>query len=513
MIQRTLTLRPLQFLILGILHSNCVLALGCYPSDSLLNQTLIQGSHAGFNGYNYIRINEYWTQATACDTKSAAICYPVALLDSAEYPIGGQATYNSQNFVMTEFGVWIGLGPCVPRVITSSGVSGNMTVSGSGNRRNNDCEDLGYDVVLEELGRRGVQVTTTTKTKKSMTTKKTTTTKTKTTVTTSTLLPTPTMFAGANCYFLHSLPKSTQITILTALQAAKVHTIRIIITSFYQNGKGTDSLGSTDLELGAIGEYNDGILQQIDALMATALQYRIKLQITLHDRWNLDSTYGICDAYCQAFCNGGKDLQGFYNNILADTAFDARTAHILTHKNPYLGNRAWKDIPEAIHAFEIQNDAQGTSNGINQFTNPDWWCSRATEVRKLLGKANRILVSTGGGQDFAHSLVEQNFACKDVDIVAMHSYKNDITDLTVNLNLSAQLGKLHGKRVYLGEFGAMTGKGAWIAQVAQVANKLKIPWMPWGVSSVSINNDYEFWTDDWNTWGLFSQYSQAALLY
>ncbi|ORY39939.1 hypothetical protein BCR33DRAFT_699688 [Rhizoclosmatium globosum] len=343
-----------------------------------------------------------------------------------------------------------------------------------------------------------------------------TTTKTTTkifTTTTTTNGPTPTMFAGVNCYFIYSLQPTTQETILLALSSIKVQTVRIFITSFWQGGKGTDAVGSSDLELGTVGTYNDGVLQQIDALMPLLVKYGIKLQVTMHDRWNLDNTWGICDAYCQTFCSGGSNLQGFYNNPVAAAAFDARISHILNHKNTKMGNRAWKDIPEAIHSFEIQNEGQGSSNGVNQFTNPDWWCSRAATVRQLLGQGNPILVSTGGGQDFFHSLIDQNFACKDIDIVAMHSYNNDINDVTYNLNLAAQLAQLNGKKVFFEEFGATSNKGSWIAQVATVANKLQIPWMPWQVSSVSINNDYEFWTDDYGAWTQFGQYAQAALAY
>ncbi|KAJ3077274.1 hypothetical protein HDU98_004236 [Podochytrium sp. JEL0797] len=305
------------------------------------------------------------------------------------------------------------------------------------------------------------------------------------------------MFAGVNSYFLQTLPKKKQRTILAALQDAGVTVVRVFITSFNPNGKGTDSLGVDDLELGSVGIYNDYVLQRLDTLLSIVGGYGIQLIIVMHDRWNLDGTYNICDAYCQAFCSDGNGLSGFYNNQDAFDAFDARLAYIAERKNPLMDNRMWKDIPEAILAFEIQNEAMGTGalDSRDQMTNPNWWCDRATTLRAVMSDSE-VLIGTGGGQNFASSLVEQNFACADLDIIGLHSYSSDIGEVSDNLNLAQQMASQSNQMVYFEEFGAQSDKGSWITQVADVANSLGIPWLPWEVSSVSVTDDYEFWQDD-----------------
>ncbi|KAI8611914.1 glycoside hydrolase superfamily [Chytriomyces sp. MP71] len=334
------------------------------------------------------------------------------------------------------------------------------------------------------------------------------------------------MYAGVNCYFLYTFPTSTQRQILSALKTAGVKTVRIFLTSFSQGGKGTNSLGSTDLELFTVGKYDDSILSQVDALMPLMVEYGLRLDVTMHDRWNLDNTWGkvvlriqtiqsqwvmlgICDTYCQTYCNGGSNLQGFYNNAVAQSAFDNRLAYIATHINPSMGNRAWKDLPEAIFSFSIQNEAQGTSNGVSQFTNADWWCGRATALRKVIG-ASKVLIGTGGGQDWSASLVTNNFACANMEVIGIHSYDGSINSIQANLQQAVNLSNTYGKRIIFQEFGTTGNKGAWITQVATVANGLGVPWSPWEVSSNSISNDYEFGTDDSEAWTALTTYALAA---
>ncbi|KAJ3069227.1 hypothetical protein HDU98_007709 [Podochytrium sp. JEL0797] len=467
-------------LLLTLIHLPSILGAACFPAP-IINQTYLQGDHAGFNNHNYVFLGNYWTNPVPCNNAATTSCYPGAQLASADYPIGSQTSVGGQNFIMREFGEWYGLGACAPTAPDLSHVAGIGQAVKS-------CDNGAY-----QCNGQLVQVCSYVSS-------------------TFNAWPNafPTMFAGVNSYFFHTLPPSTQTTLLAALQSAGIKTIRIFITSFSAGGKGTDSLGTNDLELDTVSVYNDNVLHQLDALMALVVQYGIKLQITMHDRWNLDNTWGICDAYCQAFCKGGSDLTGFYNNQQAFVAFDARLAHIVNHVNVQMGNRAWKDIPEAIYAFEIENEAQGTSNGVSQFTNADWWCERATVLRGVMGGSS-ILIATGGGQDFYHSLISQNFACAAMDVVALHSYSNSIADVQANLNTAQQMRQQSGKIVIFEEFGATSGKGDWIAQIAQVAIPLGIPFMPWEYSSVSVANDYEFSTDDPTTMTALAQVAQQAL--
>ncbi|KAI8611850.1 glycoside hydrolase family 5 protein [Chytriomyces sp. MP71] len=319
------------------------------------------------------------------------------------------------------------------------------------------------------------------------------------------------MWAGVNSYFLYSLPESDQETILSALADAGVKTVRIFLTSFSPGGKGTTARGSTDLELDTCGDYNDSVLDQVDAMLPLLSKHGIRLLIAMHDRWNLDGTWGICDAYCQKYMGGsGKDLRAFYASEEAQAQFDKRLAHVARYESKTMGGRAWMDLPEVIYALEIQNEGQGTSNGIDQFSNPDWWCGRATALRAVMGDS-QVKISTGGGQDFGHSILDNNFACKALDVIALHSYESDMGTIQKNLADAQNKAQAQGQVIIFEEFGVQGGKADFIAKVGALANSMGIPWMPWEVSNPSAKSDYEFWMDDSETWSALTKYAKAAV--
>ncbi|KAJ3234049.1 hypothetical protein HDU81_001746 [Chytriomyces hyalinus] len=318
----------------------------------------------------------------------------------------------------------------------------------------------------------------------------------------------PTMWAGVNFFFLHSLPTSTQTTVLSELKNAGAKAVRIFITTFYQGGKNTTSLGSEDLEMKAIGVYDDRILQQIDALMVLCVRYNIRLIIAMHDRWTLDGTWTICDAYCQAYKNvTDGNLRDFYSNPVAEAQFDNRLAHISRHQNALMGNREWKDIPEAIYAFEIENEGQGNK----QYSNRKWWCDRATALRTAIG-SSQVLISTGGAQDIENSVTAENLMCSSLDIIALHSYSSNTTYLKEKLTVAQAEGKKNNKKIIFEEFGSPTiaGKVRIINAMGALCNSLKMPWLPWQVSSVSAQNDFEFWKDQGTVWAALTKNALAA---
>jgi len=53
----------------------------------------------------------------------------------------------------------------------------------------------------------------------------------------------------------------------------------------------------------------------------------------------------------------------------------------------------WKDLPEYIFSFNIQNEGQGHLRG-NIAPVPGWWCDRAEFMRKTMGDSG-VLISTG----------------------------------------------------------------------------------------------------------------------
>lgn len=96
----------------------------------------------------------------------------------------------------------------------------------------------------------------------------------------------PTSFAGAANYFLFSLPVADQVTILNAMQAAGIKTVRIFISNCYANTKGSNGIAVPDVEE-PVGTYNDAILQAIDVTMSLVVPRNMKLIIALHDRYSL----------------------------------------------------------------------------------------------------------------------------------------------------------------------------------------------------------------------------------
>ncbi|KAI9344008.1 glycoside hydrolase superfamily [Obelidium mucronatum] len=319
------------------------------------------------------------------------------------------------------------------------------------------------------------------------------------------------MWAGVNSYFMANLPEKEQRYLLSSLQAAGVTKVRIFVTQFGAGGKGTNASATPDLEMTTLGKYDDTALLAIDKLMSLVPEYGIKLIIALHDRWNLDSTWGTCDAYCQAFCKYDKDKKActsaggagtFYTDPTAKKFFDKRLDHIVNHSNKYMRWRPWAQISESIYAFEIQNEGQSTL----KMPNPNWWCERATKLKYQLSQ-NGILISTGGAQYPTDAMIDQNFQCKAIDVVAIHAF-SDVAPL-----IPAVLGKAqnYSKTVIFEEFGAQgQGQAPTIEHTAELSNFYRIPWMPWQVSTVTIPDDFEFSPSDTVTWEVLSRFAKAA---
>ncbi|KAJ3073900.1 hypothetical protein HDU98_000359 [Podochytrium sp. JEL0797] len=322
------------------------------------------------------------------------------------------------------------------------------------------------------------------------------------------------MWAGANSYFIQSLPAAEQQFLLASLQQAGVTIVRIFITQFGQGSKGTNAIGTPDLEMTTIGVYDDTILTRIDYLLSIVPNYGIKLIIALHDRWNLDKAWGTCDAYCQAYCGptsvvspGKCTLPGgaatFYTSPTAQKQYDNRIAHILNHRNALLGNAPWFSLSNSIYSFNIQNEAESALGST--LPNPDWWCSRANAIKSLLPQGSPILVSTGGNQNPTDAFIPQALNCPAIDAITVHTY-GDVANLIPQM-VSAQKG---GKTVVMEEFGAQGAAQAnEIAYAGGLMNKNCIPWMIWQVSSVTQPTDYEF-SPTSSIWSVFRQYALAA---
>ncbi|KLO18933.1 glycoside hydrolase family 5 protein [Schizopora paradoxa] len=301
-------------------------------------------------------------------------------------------------------------------------------------------------------------------------------------------------FAGANSYFLFAVNDDDRAAILDAMESANMKVLRVFITSVDEGTKGSSAVYVDDLELKAVGTYDDTILGKIDSLAKEASTRGIKLIIALHDRYAL-GTYSS-DAYVTKY-DLQSDASAFYTNADAVSDYDNRITHILNYQSPNFG-KAWKDLSEVIFAFDIENEAMGHLDVVA----PDWWCGRAQTLRTVLGDST-IQITTGGGVDLVSSVRADFFTCSDIDIVALHSYNLDPFYLAYYTNLGKSLAVPSGKRLLFEEFGAEgSDKQGEISSAITTLISTGIPWAYWELSIPGqSSSSYEVWTDEpsWST--------------
>jgi hypothetical protein len=171
--------------------------------------------------------------------------------------------------------------------------------------------------------------------------------------------------------------------------------------------------------------------------------------------------------------------------------------------------RVPQDIPEAILAFDIQNEGQSYLNSAGTAANPSWVCNRASALRPQLS-GNGILIGTGGGADVSDSVIDQHFACGAIDVIGVHSY--DAGAWAARLGGIVSKAKAAGKRIIVEEFGQFGGDRAssLSRQITDIRNA-GVPWMVWQVTKPNLPNDYEIWKDDGAAWPVLSNNGQQSL--
>lgn len=327
-----------------------------------------------------------------------------------------------------------------------------------------------------------------------------------------------TSFAGVNSFFLHAFQQSDRIAVLDAVKAANLKYVRLFISYTAANNKNTGSREMPDIEPVAVGTYDDTQLNAIDQLMVEAHARGIKLTIALHDRYQLGcwgndtyvSKYKLPAVDCNTASASSNDVTWFYQDPSPIYDYDKRIKHILEHRNTLLsGSPQWKDLSDYIFSFNIENEGQGHLRN-NVPPAPNWWCDRSKKMRAIMG-GSKVLISTGGGNEFPNSDIPENWACSTLDIIDIHSY-NGVNGFKQNAPVSLQHAKAAEKLVLFEEFGA-TGndKASIIQQHIDVFNGLRVPWSVWQISKPGKGAaDYEFWTDE-ATYGVVKGGSQAAL--
>ncbi|PNS15920.1 hypothetical protein CAC42_4321 [Sphaceloma murrayae] len=313
-----------------------------------------------------------------------------------------------------------------------------------------------------------------------------------------------TSWAGVNSFFLHAFKQPDRLAVLDAVKDAKLKTLRIFISYTAANFKNTGSVEMPDIEPKEVGKYDDTQLKAIDQLMVEAHARGIKLIIALHDRYQLGcwgsdtyvTKYKLPAVNCATAPASQNDVTWWYQDPSPIYDFDNRLTHILQHRNQLLpGAPQWKDLPDYIFSFNIQNEGQGHLRG-NIAPAPNWWCDRSKKMRSIMGNSP-ILISTGGGNEFPNSDIPQNWACPTLDLIDIHSYSG-VNEFRTKAPVALQRAQAAKKLVLFEEFGASgDNKANVVAQHIDVFNGLKVPWMIWQISKPGNGaKDFEFWTNE-----------------
>lgn len=325
-------------------------------------------------------------------------------------------------------------------------------------------------------------------------------------------------WAGVNSFFLHAFKQSDRIAVLDAIKAAQLKTLRIFISYTAANFKNTGSVEMPDIEPKQVGVWDDTQLRAINQLMVESRARGIKLIIAMHDRYQLGcwgndtyvSKYKLPAINCANTPAAQNDVTWWYQDPSPINDFENRLSHILQFRNDLLpGSPQWKDLPDYIFSFNIQNEGQGHLRG-NNAPAPNWWCDRSKKMRSVMGNSP-ILISTGGGNEFPNSDISQNWACPTLDLIDIHSYSG-VSEFRNKAPGSLQRAKAANKLVLFEEFGASgSDKANVVQQHIDVFNGLKVPWMIWQISKPGNGAaDFEFWTNE-QTYEVVKQGSAKAL--
>lgn len=316
-----------------------------------------------------------------------------------------------------------------------------------------------------------------------------------------------TAWGGANTWFLYAQRSADRLAILDAMQSANLRVARVFVRAVQYNAYGQidyvpNLQVNTNMDVETINGYDDAVLARIDQLMVEARQRGIKLILSLHDRWYLGSWEGD-DIYTQLYGvrDGSQALHDYYDaraGVEMMQRLDARLAHVLTHRNPLLGNRTWGEMSDVVFSVEAENEAMAGVAGVDDGFAGAWQCARAKAMRPFV--SNGVLISTGGVKDAYNSAYSSFFDCPEIDVIGIHNYgKGD--DVPAQLQKVLTLARSKDKRVVMQEFscdpdvdGAPDGlsdaqKRQWRATCNENEiiryEQLGLPWMIWSVVTPS----------------------------
>ncbi|KAI9753777.1 MAG: hypothetical protein M4579_005011 [Chaenotheca gracillima] len=274
-------------------------------------------------------------------------------------------------------------------------------------------------------------------------------------------------FAGSNNYFLHALSADEQSNyIITGATGACE--------------KGSQTTKIPDLET-TIGTYDDTVLDALDSVLAQLTEAGIKAIISPHDAGVVAGTNG-CDVYCDKYTSSDN----FYGSDSAKSEYDARLAHILNYVSPSSGKK-WGQWPDAIAAFDIENEPMIGSVGKLQDNDPDdWICGRAGNMQSVIGGSG-VRIATGGigGSDYCcdheFNLLDKALACDAIDIMSVHGYMTAADQWQYFIPSLEQQAAAKGKLLMIEEWGVTGDPSGQFADQVAVFNDAGVPWLYWQV--------------------------------
>ena len=244
----------------------------------------------------------------------------------------------------------------------------------------------------------------------------------------------------------------------------------------------------------------------------------IRLIIAMHDRyqlgcWGNDSyvtKYHLPAINCAATSVVYNNVTSWYQDPAPIADFDRRITHIMKHKNKLLANQPWHQLGSHIFSLQIENEGQGhLNNDIAPV--PNWWCDRSKHMSKILGPNNRILISTGGSNDWSNSDIPENWACPTIDLVGLHSY-DGAESFAQNGPGALARAEASNTLVMVEEFGAVGDTKAQQIEdhITIINGQLQMPWMVWEMSKPGSGaSDYEIWVDE-PAWGVIENGTRTA---
>ncbi|KAI1366804.1 glycoside hydrolase [Xylaria arbuscula] len=294
-------------------------------------------------------------------------------------------------------------------------------------------------------------------------------------------------WAGSNIYFLIGLSEDQQNEYIDNLAADGAKVVRLWVNAQNQGScqKGS-TIATTIPELeSSIGDYNDAVLDAVDSVLMKLAAKNIKAVVSPHDAAN-QFLSGSSDPYWKTYGSGY-----FYEQQAAFDDYDARLTHVLNYQGKWSG-KVWKDWPEAIMAFDLQNEPMSTkTEECTSGAGAKWICGRAQHMRDVLGVGNPIKISTGGiGGDISKgcNFMDAAVTCDALDLIAVHRYAGNLASNPNEWSgaASGYVNNAKGKLVYIEEWGVRQYQGAADVSVEYPAqandmNKVGLPWLYWQI--------------------------------